>query len=103
MRPYVLIFLSALLIGCPHKTLEYRKFNGYADAITIEGNRRGFQRHEGPNTLLEIYKFSGAGCLIPMAWEGYSLFIEIPQDMIAKNATISMQDNNIMRLCTKPK
>lgn len=92
MRIYLIILLLVFVTGCTPHTLEYRRFKGQVEEAD---DIYRIKRSEGPNTLLEIYKFGGAACLIPMAWDGYSLFIEIPQEIIVQNRSIEIPNDKV--------
>ncbi len=53
-----------------------------------------FSRIEGDNTVLEVYHFSH-NSIIPMAWEGYALFMEPTNDILQEGKIIKFPNEKV--------
>lgn len=85
----VLVAIAALTASC--STYKYRMYQGAVE----ESPHHLFSRVPGSNAIYEVYYFIH-NPILPMAWEGYALFIEPDPELILEGNAITLPNPKVI-------
>ncbi|HEY9421970.1 MAG TPA: hypothetical protein VIW92_11195 [Thermoanaerobaculia bacterium] len=87
---FLLACLCVLLGGCTN-TYDYRWYEGDVEVLGQEEECRPVK---GEHSVLEIYRFR-ATPVIPFAWSGYRLFVQVPLDSVKPGARFAIPSEGV--------